>query len=65
MVGVVNPISFRFFAYDTTSFVAFPNHPYDLHAGEYRKHLPLFAGKFGVSVEDHLDDFLKEVEHEC
>jgi hypothetical protein len=31
---------------------------YDLPAGDYLKRLPWFAGKLGVSIEDHLVDFL-------
>jgi hypothetical protein len=66
---LLNIVRFKFSAYDPLIFVAFPNHHHDLPVGEYRKHLPLFAGKFGVSIEDHLADFLKvvddcEVEHE-
>jgi hypothetical protein len=62
MVEAANIVSFRFSAYDPLSFVAFPNHTHDLPTGEYRKRLPFFAGKFGVSVEDHLADFLKVVD---
>jgi hypothetical protein len=48
--------------FDPLSFVAFPDYPHDLPAGDYLKRLPRFAGKFGVSTEDHLADFLTVVE---
>jgi hypothetical protein len=51
------------------SFVAFPDYPHDLPAREWLKCIPLFVGRLGESIEDHLavfsrllDDF--EVEHE-
>jgi hypothetical protein len=62
MAGVANLVRFRFSVYNPLSFVAFPNHPQDLPTGEYRKRLPLFVGKFGVSTKDQLVDFLKVVD---
>jgi hypothetical protein len=69
MVGAPRPLErFILSVYDPISFVAFPDFPRDLHVREYLKGLPLLAGKFGVSAEYHLADFLKlvddcEVEH--
>jgi hypothetical protein len=63
MVGIVRPQErFRLSVYDPISFVAFPSYQHDLPAYGYHKRLPLFAGKFGVSTEDHLVDFLKVVD---
>jgi hypothetical protein len=58
----VNPVRFTLTVYAPLSFVAIPNHPHDLPTGEYHKRLPKFAGNYGVSVEDHLTDFLKVVD---
>jgi hypothetical protein len=70
MATIVRPPGrWRFFSFDPLSFVAFLDYPHDLPACKYLKCLPLFAGRLGESVEDHLvvfskllDDF--EVEHE-
>jgi len=47
-----------FFSFDPLSFVAFSDYPHDFPIGDYLKCLPQFMGKLGVSVEDHLADFL-------
>jgi hypothetical protein len=63
MVGVVRPRErFRLSVYDPISFVSIPDYPHDIPASKYYKHLPLFPGKFGVLVEDHLANFLKVVD---
>jgi hypothetical protein len=54
---------------DPLSFVAFPNYPHDLPAHKWLKHIPLFVGRLGGSIEDHLSIFLQvvgnfDVEHE-
>jgi hypothetical protein len=63
------PIRWRFFAFDPLRFITFPDYPHDLTAHKWLKHIPLFAGRLGESVEDHLDNFLQvvgdfNVEHE-
>jgi hypothetical protein len=66
MATVVRPPGrWRFSAFDTLSFVAFPEYPHNLLI----KCIPFFAGRSGESVEDHLDVFSKllddfQVEHE-
>jgi hypothetical protein len=62
MVGATNPVRFRFFAYDPLSFVTCLDYPHDLPAYGYLKHLPSFAGKFGVSTKDHFANFFKVVD---
>jgi hypothetical protein len=70
MIAVVRPpVRWRFSAFDPPSFVAFPNYPCDLPAHKWLKCIPLFAGKSGELVEDHLASFSKsldvfQVEHE-
>jgi hypothetical protein len=70
MVAAVRPPGrWRFSAFDPLSFVAFPDYPHDLPACKWLKCIPLFAGRLGESVEDHLAAFSKllddfEVEHE-
>ena len=64
-----SPGRWRFSAFDPLSFVAFPNYPHDLHACKWLKCIPLFVGRSGELVEDHLVAFSKllddfEVEHE-
>jgi hypothetical protein len=63
------PVRWRFFAFEPLSFVAFPDYPHDLPARQWLKRIPLFAGRLGESVEDHLAKFLQvvgdfDVEHE-
>jgi hypothetical protein len=63
------PGRWRFFVFDPLSFVAFLDYPHDLLARKYLKCLPLFAGRLGESIEDHLVSFSKllddfQVEHE-
>jgi hypothetical protein len=63
------PVRWRFSAFDPLSFVAFPDYPHDLPARKWLKRIPLFAGRLGESVKDHLDKFLQvvwefNVEHE-
>jgi hypothetical protein len=63
------PIRWRFSAFDPLSFAAFLDYPHDLPARKWLKHIPLFAGRLGESVEDHLAKFLQvvgdfNVEHE-
>jgi hypothetical protein len=63
------PVRWRFSTFDPLSFVAFPDYPHDLPAHKWLKRIPLFAGRLGESVEEHLDKFLQvvsdfEVEHE-
>jgi hypothetical protein len=55
------PVRWRFSAFDPLSFVAFPNYPYDLRARKWLKRIPLFAGRLGESVKDHLVKFLQVV----
>jgi hypothetical protein len=63
MVANVRPRErFRLSVYDTIILVSIPYYPHDLLVGIYRKHLPLFARKFGISIEDHFVDFLKVVD---
>jgi hypothetical protein len=70
MDATVRPIvRWRFSAFDPLSFVAFPDYPHDLPAHKWLKHIPLFSGRLGGSVEDHLAKFLQvvgdfNVEHE-
>jgi hypothetical protein len=66
---VRQPIRWRFFAFDPLSFAAFPDYPHDLPAHKWLKRIPLFSGRLGESVEDHLAKFLQvvgdfNVEHE-
>ena len=66
---VRTPIRWRFFAFDPLSFVAFPDYPHDLLTRKWLKHITLFAGKLGESVENHLAKVLQvvgdfDVEHE-
>jgi hypothetical protein len=63
------PLRWRFSAFDPLSFVAFPDYPQDLPTRKWLKRIPLFAGRLGESVNDHLDKFLQvvwefNVEHE-
>jgi len=63
------PRRWRFSAFDPLSFVAFSNYPDDLPARKWLKRIPLFAGRLGESIKDHLDKFLQvmwefNVEHE-
>jgi hypothetical protein len=51
------------------SFAAFPDYPHDLPSHKWLKRIPLFAGRLGESIEDHLAKFLQvvgdfNVEHE-
>ena len=62
-------VRWRFYAFDPLSFVAFPDYPHDLPTHKWLKRIPLFAGRLGELVEDHLDKFLQvvwdfNVEHE-
>jgi hypothetical protein len=63
------PVRWKFSAFDPLSFVAFPNYPHDLPVHKWLKCRPLFVGRLGESVEDHLAKFLQavgdfDVEHE-
>jgi hypothetical protein len=51
----------KFFAFDPLSFVSFPDYPHDLPAHKWIKHIPLFVGWLGESIEDHLAKFLQVV----
>jgi hypothetical protein len=63
MTAIVRPpIRWRFFAFDPPSFVAFTDYPHDFTADDYLKSLPWLPGKFGVSAEHHLAEFLTMVE---
>ena len=70
MVAAVRPpVRWRFFVFEPLRFVAFPNYPHDLPARKWLKCIPLFAGKSGESIKDHLDKCLQvvwefNVEHE-
>ena len=70
MDATVRPlIRWRFYAFDPLSFDAFPDYPHDLPARKWLKCIPLFAGKSGESIKDHLDKCLQvvwefNVEHE-
>ena len=70
MDATLRPIvRWRFFAFDLLSFVAFPDYPHDLPAHKWLKRIPLFSGRLGGSIEDHLAKFLQvvdnfDVEHE-
>jgi hypothetical protein len=62
-------VRWTFSAFDPLSFVAFPDYPHDLPTCKWLKHIPLFAGRLGESIEEHLakcfqvvSDF--DVEHE-
>jgi hypothetical protein len=62
MDGIVRPIlRWRFSAFDPPSFVAFPDYPYDFPARKWLKCIPLFSGRLGESINDHLDKFLQVV----
>jgi hypothetical protein len=63
------PIRWRFYVVDPLSFVAFPDYPHDLPARKWLKRIPLFAGRLGESVGDHLAKIFQvvgdfNVEHE-
>jgi hypothetical protein len=70
MDAAVRPsVRWRFYFFDPLSFVAFRDYPHDLPRHKWLKHIPLFAGRLGESVEDHLTKFLHvvgdfNVEHE-
>jgi hypothetical protein len=55
------PVRWRFSAFDPLSFVTFPYYPHDLPARKCLKRIPLFAGRLGESVKDHLAKFLQVV----
>jgi len=62
-------LRWRFSAFDPLSFAAFPSYPHDLPARKWLKRIPLFSGRLGELVEDHLAKFLQvvgdfNVEHE-
>jgi hypothetical protein len=63
------PVRRRFFAFDPLIFVAFTDYPHDLPTRKWLKQIPLFSGRLGESVRDHLAKFLQvvsdfNVEHE-
>jgi hypothetical protein len=70
MDAVVRPsVRWRFYSFDPLSFVAFLDYPHELPTHKWLKRIPLFAGRLGESVEDHLTKFLHvvgdfNVEHE-
>jgi hypothetical protein len=60
MTAVVRPPGrWRFSVFDPPSFFAFPDYTHDLRARKWIKCIPLFAGRLGESIEDHLDAFSK------
>jgi hypothetical protein len=73
MVSISSTYSYLFLfssqAIEPLSFVAFLDYPHDLPAHKWLKHIPLFLGRLGGSVEDHLAKCLQvvgdfNVEHE-
>jgi hypothetical protein len=67
MVGKV--VRFSLTVYALLDLTPIQGQPHALPTGEYRDRLPKFAGNNAITVEDHLNAFLKfvddlEVEHE-
>jgi hypothetical protein len=68
MVVVLRPlVRWRFSSFDPLSFFSFPKYPHELPGCKWLKCIPLFAGRLGESIEDHLvvfskllDDFVVE-----
>jgi hypothetical protein len=70
MDATVRPIvRWRFSSFDPLSFTTFLDYPHDLPARKWLKCIPLFSGRLGESINDHLDNILQvvwdfNVEHE-
>jgi hypothetical protein len=57
------PVRWRFSAFDPLSFAAFSYYPHEFSALKWLKHIPLFSGRLGESVEDHLAKFFQVVDN--